>query len=114
MDLFIFQDTVLVNTIENGSFRKMSEREVQGQNLVFKLNLVENQTYDLYLKCHTQQVMELSLSVMSYDYFSTKEKSNHMIYGIFYGMIFLIIIYSLFFYFSMKEESYLYYVAYIS
>ena len=113
MDLFIYQDSVLVRTIENGSLRKMSEREVQGQNLVFKLNLTENETYEIYLKCQTQQVMELSLSLLSYDHFSSKEKSNHMIYGLFYGMIFLIIIYSLFFYFSMKEESYLYYIAYI-
>ncbi|WAC09290.1 sensor histidine kinase [Dyadobacter pollutisoli] len=108
-------------TKENNKFTEESiswndpftKRSVKHQNIVFKLNIHQNQTREYYLKIKGNEQIVLPLIVRSEMGFFQFTFTNEIISGIHMGVLIVMMLYNFFLYFSIREKSYLYYVFYI-
>jgi hypothetical protein len=94
----------------NDAFTK---RSVKHQNIVFKLNIPQNQSRQYYLKIKGNEQIVLPLIVRSEMGFFQFAFTNEIISGIHMGVLIVMMLYNFFVYFSIREKSYLYYVFYI-
>ncbi|WP_221390940.1 7TM diverse intracellular signaling domain-containing protein [Dyadobacter sp. NIV53] len=96
--------------LENDSFYK---RKTEHQNVVFKLTIPkgESKTYFLRIRENTQIV--LPLIIRNQDSFFKSALTGEILIGIYIGILAVMFLYNLFLYFSIRENSYLYYVMYI-
>lgn len=90
-----------------------TKRSVKHQNIVFKLNIPQNQTREYYLKIRGNEQIVLPLIVRSEMGFFQFTFTNEIISGIHMGVLIVMMLYNFFVYFSIREKSYLYYVFYI-
>ena len=75
------------------------------------MNLKGQQNLYFRVKSHSYADIRIALkSVNKFIYYSLNE---YFIYGVFYGMIFIILLYNLLIYSAIKEQKYLLYTFYV-
>ncbi|CAG4994567.1 Adaptive-response sensory-kinase SasA [Dyadobacter sp. CECT 9275] len=89
------------------------KREVKHQNIVFKLSIPPKGSETYYLKIKGSEQLVLPLIIRSEMDFFQFAFTNEIISGIHIGVLFVMMLYNFFVYFSIREKSYLYYVLYI-
>jgi signal transduction histidine kinase len=102
----IWQETISLN-------KPFTDREVQHQNTVFKLDIPTGKSKTYYLKILGSEQMVLPMIVRSEMGFFQFALNNEVIAGIQMGILTVMMLYNFFLYFSIREKSYLYYVLYI-
>jgi len=88
------------------------ERKYKHQNFIFDIDLPRDSTATYYLRVKSTEQMVLPLIIGTPKLIAEKLLKNDLIWGIFIGLILVMVIYNLFIYISVKDSSYLYYVAY--
>ncbi|TDE18173.1 sensor histidine kinase [Dyadobacter psychrotolerans] len=88
-------------------------RKIKHQNIVFELLLPEKTRKTYYLRIESSEQIVLPLILRSEVDFLRFALSNEIISGIHVGILFVMMLYNFFLYFSIREKSYLYYVLYI-
>ncbi len=101
---------LLQSNSENLPFR---QRKINDPNLVFELKVPQGQTKTFFLKILASEQLILPLIINSPKEFYQDSLNKEILAGIQIGILLVMILYNLFIYFSVKEESYLYYVLYI-
>ncbi|MBF0274585.1 MAG: hypothetical protein HQK84_05070, partial [Nitrospinae bacterium] len=89
------------------------ERLHPNTNLIFPLELHPENEYLLYLRYKSKQPLEIRLALWENDAFSSYIETNNMVWGIFYGGLGIIIIYTSLLLFSIREATYFYYICYV-
>ena len=92
---------------------EFDKRRVKHQNIVFKLNIPRQTAQTYYLQIHGSEQIVVPLIVRSEMGFFQFALTNEIISGIHIGVLFVMMLYNFFVYFSIREKSYLYYVLYI-
>ena len=105
-------------SIRDGKVQKMSynepfdNRKYKHQNFIFDVDLPKGETASYYLRVKSSEQMVLPLILGPPKEMAEKLLTNDLVWGIFIGLILVMVIYNLFIYISVKDSSYLYYVAY--
>lgn len=92
---------------------KKGPKKYLNRHYLFDFNIPKNKSITIYIKYKTNWATTFPVVV------STKEKilestfNDELIKGIYIGILFIMVFYNLFIYFSIKDKSYLYYVVYI-
>jgi signal transduction histidine kinase len=94
----------------NDNFNK---RVLKHQNIVFPLEIEPKESKRYYLKVEGSEQIFLPLIVRSEMGFFQFAFTNEIISGLHVGVLFVMMLYNFFIYFSIREKSYLYYVLYI-
>lgn len=68
---------------------------------------------DVYFKVQSHLYADLRVSVRTVNQFVAYALNEYFLYGLFYGMIFIISIYNMLIYFAIREQKYLLYTFYI-
>ena len=113
LDLYLPKDNGGYERKVHGSLIPFTDRDVRHKNLVFRLHLKKEETRHFYLRYESQQVMEISLWLQSFKTFSAKNRHEQMAFGVFNGVIFIILIFNLFMVFTFKDSAYTYYIGFI-
>lgn len=90
------------------------ERAKSHYNANFSLDLPESHYVDVFLRAQTSGSMQMPLVLLSEDQFNENSHHNQMVFGLYYGMLFSMLLYNLLIYLSIRDVNYLYYVAYIA
>ncbi len=99
---------------QSGDAIPFKERDFNHRKSVFKVELAPNQTTNFYLNLKSDgEVLNLGLKLHTADDFIISTYNEQLVYGIFYGIIFLASITYLFFYFALRDKSFLYYSLYV-
>jgi two-component system, sensor histidine kinase LadS len=88
--------------------------EVPYRNPTFRVPLVRGRTETVYLRFAGEDTMLLPLTLWSAPAFEAKRRAESFAYGIFYGVIAILIVYNLVLLFTLRDRSYLHYVLLIS
>lgn len=95
-----------------GDKQPFQEREYINRNFVIPLNIQAHETHTLIFKINTSSSMQLPLSFWLNEQFYIQEQNNLLALGAYYGIMFVMVFYNLFIFFSTREANYLYYVLY--
>ncbi len=118
---FSLEDLTLYNMEKDGDFSEIkagaiipiSHKAIKTGGFVAHLNFPKDTLTTLYLRVQTGSPVILSLNLMTSQEFINSKIDILFFHGILFGILFLIIAYNSFLYFSVKDKSYLFYVLYV-
>jgi signal transduction histidine kinase len=91
---------------------KFSQRKYKNQNFLFDIKLAKGATETYFLRVKSSEQMMLPLIIGTPKLMAERLSGNDLVWGMFIGLILVMVVYNLFIYISVKDPSYLYYVAY--
>ncbi|MCG8316964.1 MAG: EAL domain-containing protein [Pseudomonadales bacterium] len=112
IDLYFADGNKVLKRFSTGDSDNFSSRPILHRHFVFPFIETKTNELDLYIRVATNGTLELPLILWRQDAFWEKEQPVLIIKGAYYGIIFIMVIYNLFIYVSVKESSYFYYVCY--
>jgi signal transduction histidine kinase/ActR/RegA family two-component response regulator len=97
------------------SGRKMwkSPADVQYKHPMFKIYTKPFQDYEIFIKIRSSSTIQVPLKLWSPGTFSLNIARENFLWGIFFGIMFVMAVYNAFIYLVVNDRSYLYYVCYI-
>ncbi len=113
IDLFTIDEAGRINEKNYGTLLPFSHRDILHRNFIFKITVPPGSDTTLYMRFENTDRMEFPLTLWSTDAFQKHVYTEQFIIGLYYGILFVMLAYNLFLFFSLKARSYLYYVLYI-
>lgn len=113
-DLYRIDADEKISLVKNGDMIPFANRPVEHRKLLFPIQLEANSSAEFYLHLHSDgEVISLPLTI--HDDFSLIKATyfDQLVFGIFYGLLALAATTYLFFYFGIKEKSFMLYVFYV-
>ena len=95
---------------QTGLLRPVNSRDMKFHRFVFKPDLSTGDDTTIYMKFKNEGAMTISLSIRSEESFFHKSLEEHIIWGVFYGIILIMIFYNLFLYVTLGDNAYIFYV----
>lgn len=90
-----------------------NSRDIKHRNFVFGLDIPPGSTKTVIMRFENEDRMEFPLTLWSQRAFQQKDHTQQYILGIYYGILLVMFFYNLFIFISIRDRSYLYYIAYI-
>ena len=87
-----------------------TKREIKDADLLFILDIDAKETKTYYMRFRTEGTMTFPLVLWQPQAFSEQTANDRFGFGIYYGIIVVMIFYNLFIFFSLRDRAYLYYV----
>jgi len=116
IDFYLVEGNRVVKTIKTGDRRPFKTREISHRNFLFKLSLKKKSQTTVYIKIKSHDGLHEAVPIIlwSHDDFTAYDMTINMIYGVMLGFLFIMIMYNLIVYVSVREQTYLLYVLFIT
>ncbi|SFU12331.1 Signal transduction histidine kinase [Algoriphagus locisalis] len=112
--LYQFTEGKLISDQLSGDLVSFDDRPFKHRKLIFPITLEPNSSSKFYIKYQSDgEVINLPLLLNDTSSLVNSSFFNQLIFGFFYGILCIASVMYLFFYFGMKESSFLFYVAYV-
>ncbi|MGB3536033.1 MAG: 7TM-DISM domain-containing protein [Microcoleaceae cyanobacterium] len=85
-------------------------REIDHHSFVFNLPIVPGETTTFYLRFNSLSAVYFPLAIWQRRAFFRVENQALLVWGLHYGIFFIMIVYNFFLFLSLRDKSYLYYV----
>ena len=113
-ELYVRQDDGSYDVKSSDLRTDLYNKDVVHVNSVFPVSLFLGETVTLYLKIrNSSTALYFSLSLWDRSVFLEKISQEEFVYGLFFGGMLMLMLYNLFVYASVKDDSYYYYVMYL-
>lgn len=99
---------------KTGDHLPFNSRELQNRNFIFSIDADSGSVQTYYLRAATSSSMNLPLTVWSHKEFLTKTEIEQLLLGIFFGSVFLMIIYNIFLFIGFRDKSFVYLFLFIA
>lgn len=106
------QDGRILQRLRVGDHQPFSARPLYHRLFVLPLPKDAASQLDVYVRVQTRGTLEVPLKLWRASAFWEKEQKILVLKGIYVGLILVMVLYNLFIYLAVKENSYLYYVLY--
>ncbi|WP_226992887.1 7TM diverse intracellular signaling domain-containing protein [Leptospira biflexa] len=106
-------ETTWKKTITGDSY-VFSQRPMEEKSFIFpiRINFKKNHTY--YFRFESEGTVQFPITIYSHERFLKLKEKENLSLGIYYGILFVLIIYNLILLFMLRDFGYLYYLLYIS
>jgi signal transduction histidine kinase len=113
--LFYCLDSVgnIIESVPMGEFVPVHMRHYEHQDYIYDLHIPKGQTRTFLLKVSASEQILLPLSVGSIKKATESIAMKDLLFGLYAGIILVMLLYNLFLYFTVRDKSYLFYVFYI-
>lgn len=105
----------------DGSFRKVvmgdkipfDQRIIPHKNFVIPLTMASDTVMHYYFRIQSHDFADLRIALRSTNWFVYYALNEYFLFGIFYGMILIIIVYNLLVFLAIRERKNIYYIIYL-
>ncbi|MCP4129590.1 MAG: response regulator [bacterium] len=94
--------------------RPFKEREILYRNFIFKLNIEQGKESIFFLRIQTESSFQVPLTLWEPGAFIESANDELFGFGIFYGIMLVMILYNCFIFFGTRDKIYIYYALFIS
>ncbi len=105
------QETVVYKT---GDITPFTERMVDYRKYIFPLSFQDTSLHTLYIRAANKATLQLPFKIITTSEFQKKITAEELGFGIFYGILLIMIAYNFFIFVSLKDFNYVYYIISIS
>jgi len=110
IDLYINQDSTWQH-ISSGNLRAYGTRGVfRSENFAWPLELDSASHVKMMINVKSKAPVIMSFEVKTMEKFVTSSNLKNLLYGIFFGILLIMVVYNLFIYVIIRDRAYLYYV----
>ncbi|AUM11840.1 sensor domain-containing diguanylate cyclase [Ketobacter alkanivorans] len=102
-----------VQELHLGDKLPFSERPIDHRNFVIPLEWQANETLTVYLSVKSSSSIQVPLTLWQEQSFFNFDRTQTLMHGIYYGIMFVMVMYNLFVYLAVGERNYLYYVLFV-
>ncbi|MEP6951561.1 MAG: 7TM diverse intracellular signaling domain-containing protein [Ginsengibacter sp.] len=113
LDLFIANNNNYAHK-SISAYKPFNRREVLLNKCFFLLDIPKDSTEVYYLRLQTHTGMQFPLSLSTLASLVESEQPKSILYGIYIGIMIIMILYNLFIYIAIRDNSYLFYILYVS
>lgn len=97
----------------SGDFIAFNDKQLAHFTPLFELTLQPNQQYLVYLKVRTQGTLTVPINLWQPDALWQADQRSYAFLSLYYGVLFGLLVYNLFIFFSLRDPIYVIYVAFI-
>jgi len=114
VDIYVFdeKENLLVHK-ESGDLNSEAQRDVEQNNLLFSLPTDSLNIYTLYMKVKTTGSMFVPMQIISSKPLLETTHLNQTLTGMYYGILFILILYNSVIYIYTRERIYILYVSFV-
>lgn len=98
---------------QSGEIVPIAQRKYQHQNFIFDLTIPHGESRTYFMRVKSGEQIMLPLTIGTPKAVFQAKTSTDFYNGIYFGMVLVMLLYNLFVYLSVRDKSYLFYVAYI-
>jgi hypothetical protein len=113
LNLFVRNSEGGYSEKKTGDALPFATKNFQHKNLVFNLPTHKDSSDTFYLRVEAKEYVVFILVLRSYERFVNYALSEYWFFGIFYGIIILIVLLNLFLFITLKDNTHLLYVWYV-
>ncbi len=114
-ELYVIDPNEKVEVLKSGDLISFKERTLNSTKTLFRPVLEPNEVTRFYLHLKSDgEVINAPIYMKSAEKELEETSFEQFIFGIFYGVLFLASVVYMFFYFAMKEKSFLFYSLYVA
>jgi two-component system, NtrC family, sensor kinase len=103
----------LINQKTLGELISFNQRKYQDQYLLFDTKLTKSQEKNYLIRVRSGEQILMPVQVGNVSNTLERNRKRDLLFGIYFGIILVMMAYNFFIYFTVKDKSYLYYVVYI-
>lgn len=113
IETYFVSNGTVTDTFRVGDHYPFSARPVEHRNFLFPLLLDPGEKVQVYLRVETSTALQLPLTLWTEDAFYIQDASRIYAHGLFYGIMLVAMLFSLFIYCTIRERQYIYYSLYV-
>ncbi|MCR9142493.1 MAG: hypothetical protein NXI24_09595 [bacterium] len=98
---------------EYGRWEPLAKRDVKHRNFIFRISLEPHETRTLYMRFESKGALLLPLTLWTAEAFAAKDHEEQIIFGMYFGVLFVMVFYNFFLFVWLRDRSYFYYVCFI-
>lgn len=111
--LYRINNHKLYTSSKLGKFRPFHERLVNNPNYIFPIKIARQGRETFYISISSTDQIQLPISLGTAKIVLVNDNNKNILFGIYAGIIIIMILYNLFISFTVKDPSYIYYIFYI-
>lgn len=100
----------VVKELQTGDWLPFRQRDLQTRNFVFQVKLPAFSTYNVLMRIKNDSTVSFPIYVWQPDKFIQAENLSMWFFGIYYGIMIVMLLYNLFIYSVLRERNYLLYI----
>lgn len=100
--------------IQTGDMRSLETKEIKHRNFVFHFDPYYKKETTIYFRIESSGSLIFPIELIPCDSFLSNNRRQEIIYGLYYGMIIILILYNLALFFTFHDKNYIYYILHIS
>ncbi|MCP5326256.1 MAG: sensor histidine kinase [Oceanospirillaceae bacterium] len=110
IQLFWLQGENILQQYHTGDGQIYASRPVASNNFVFRFNGAAGGAYDLYLRVQTSGTLTVPMHWYGDTQYQSLSDLHAMLFGAFYGVLLIMLLYNLFLFLAIRDVVYFYYV----
>ena len=114
LDLFVVHGDGRVQAAQGGDTRPPDAPGIRHRNPAFPVHLDPGESATLYLRAQSDGPHEFPLLLWSREGFEAKTASEYLMFGMFYGVMLVMVIYNLLTFVVLRDWAYLYYLSFVA
>ncbi|RYU96816.1 sensor histidine kinase [Emticicia agri] len=113
IDLFVVENNRVIHSKKSGDHYPYHLNTIKDANPIFKIDMIENQEYLIFLKCKSTEDLKFPIYFWQESELFQAMSNRKIIWGIYFGFIFLIVLYNFFLWLVIREQALVYYIFYV-
>jgi len=113
IEFFLLKNNVLEGYLEDGAIVKRPKRIFNDTHILFPIELVADEKVDLFIKIRNFNKNDIRFMLVNERYLLSYSQSYTFLEALFFGGMFIILLYNIFLYTLFRLKIYLYYLLYI-
>lgn len=107
---YVLLNDTIVDQYKTGDAYPFHDRRVNNRNFILPITFAPNEEKTVYIRVHTEGAVQLPLQLRSQTDYNNHEQFYLVLYGLYFGIMLIMVLYNLVLYAVIREISYLMYV----
>ncbi|MBF0443161.1 MAG: sensor histidine kinase, partial [Oligoflexales bacterium] len=112
LDFYVFSEDGSYRIVKSGDQYPYSRRIVDHHNFVLPVEIANDKSVLIFVRFQSIGPLLFPAALWDQDFFNSEQSRELTIFGIYYGMIAVMVLYNLFLFFSIRDRAYVIYVLY--
>ncbi len=114
IEFYQLEEDRITEDVITGDIYPFSHRPLPHRDFLFPVTVQFDKPVDIYFKIRTQGSTQVPITLWDAQKFNWADQDEQLIKALYYGMLFVLVLYNFFLFVSIRERPYIYYVGFMA